>query len=125
MKDFTSHKAKLETQLNTIVEELKGLGIYDEHSDNWEAVPDQEVSGADADENTNADASEAAEERQATMSDLEIEYHDIRRALKKIEAGTYGICEISGEPIEEKRLLIKPDARTCIAHMNEENQLPL
>ncbi len=125
MKDFTPHKAKLETQLNTIVEELKGLGIYDEHSDNWEAVPDQEVSGADADENTNADASEAAEERQATMSDLEIEYHDIRRALKKIEAGTYGICEISGEPIEEKRLLIKPDARTCIAHMNEENQLPL
>jgi RNA polymerase-binding transcription factor DksA len=29
-------------------------------------------------------------------------------ALRRIERGTYGICEISGEPIEEKRLQAIP-----------------
>src|SRR4051794_33555988 len=30
---------------------------------------------------------------------------EIDRALRKLEAGTYGICEISGEPIDFDRLM--------------------
>jgi DnaK suppressor protein len=38
----------------------------------------------------------------------------ILRALEKLEDGTYGICEVCGEPIEEKRLLSRPVATLCI-----------
>lgn len=38
----------------------------------------------------------------------------IDKALKKIEDGTYGICEICGEEIDEKRLIARPEATLCI-----------
>ena len=38
----------------------------------------------------------------------------IEIALKKIESGTYGICEECGEPIGEKRLEALPWVRLCI-----------
>lgn len=125
MTDVTLYKAKLDAALVAIVTELSTIGNYDAVNDNWEAVPDQDISNEDADENTSADFVESWNERRATLSDLEREYRDIKRALKKIDLGTYGLCEISGEPIEEKRLMARPDARTCIAHMNDEGQLPI
>jgi RNA polymerase-binding transcription factor DksA len=125
MPDFTNLKIKLEEQLNTIVTELETIGIYNEANDDWEPVPDSEESAADADENENADYNEDFEERTATLETLEREYKDIKRALAKMATGTYGICEISGQPIEMKRLEARPDARTCIAHMNEESELPM
>jgi len=125
MTNFDLHKSKLEEQLQLITTELKEIGIYDEQNDNWMAVPDEEDSAADADENESADYNEEWDERRAIMTTLVQEYRDIKRALAKIETGTYGICEISGEPIEEKRLNAKPDARTCIAHMNAESELPI
>ena len=41
---------------------------------------------------------------------------DVKHALEKIEAGTYGICEVSGEPIPLERLEAMPTATTCIEH---------
>ncbi len=40
---------------------------------------------------------------------------EIDRALGKIEAGTYGICERCGEPIKRARLKALPYAALCIA----------
>ena len=42
------------------------------------------------------------------------ELAEIEEALKRIEAGTYGICEMCEEPIQEERLKIKPYAKYCI-----------
>jgi len=39
---------------------------------------------------------------------------DIENALKKIEKGNYGICELCGKKIEYKRLKHIPYARYCI-----------
>ena len=36
-------------------------------------------------------------------------------ALKKIQDGTYGFCEETGEPIGIKRLIARPVATLCIA----------
>ena len=36
-------------------------------------------------------------------------------AIKKIENGTYGFCEETGEPIGIKRLIARPVATLCIA----------
>lgn len=41
---------------------------------------------------------------------------DTKHALEKIEAGTYGICEVSGEPIPLERLEAMPTATACIEH---------
>ena len=38
----------------------------------------------------------------------------IDEALKKIENGTYGFCEETGEPIGIKRLIARPVATLCI-----------
>jgi RNA polymerase-binding transcription factor DksA len=117
-----------ETQLNEalhrIIGELKDIAHHNTETDDWEAIPDQTQSG-EADPNSEADIAEEWEERRATVAALETEYRDIKRALAKIAAGTYGLCEISGESIEPDRLAIKPTARTCKAHMNDEAMLPL
>ncbi len=42
------------------------------------------------------------------------ELEEINAALKKIEEGTYGICEDCGEKIPLERLKIKPYARYCV-----------
>jgi len=42
------------------------------------------------------------------------ELAEIEEALKRIEEGTYGICEMCDEPIQEERLKIKPYAKYCI-----------
>jgi len=39
----------------------------------------------------------------------------IDSALKKIQDGTYGFCEETGEPIGLKRLMARPVATLCIA----------
>ena len=49
---------------------------------------------------------------------LQARLTDVNVALGKIENGTYGICEVSGEPIEADRLEANPAARTNKAHMN-------
>ena len=41
------------------------------------------------------------------------------RELKKIEEGSFGVCEINGDKIEEDRLLANPAARTCKKHLGE------
>ena len=38
----------------------------------------------------------------------------IREALERLDAGTYGICEICGGEISEKRLIARPVTTMCI-----------
>lgn len=40
--------------------------------------------------------------------------NEIELALKKIEEGRYGICELCKKPIEPKRLMAIPYSRYCI-----------
>jgi len=42
------------------------------------------------------------------------ELDEINEALKRIEEGSYGICEMCEEEIQEERLKIKPYAKYCI-----------
>jgi len=44
------------------------------------------------------------------------EIEEIDRALLKIDAGTYGICEVSGEPIPRARLQAIPQARERVEY---------
>lgn len=40
---------------------------------------------------------------------------DVEDALERIENGTYGYCEMTGQPIGIERLKVLPAARLCIA----------
>jgi DnaK suppressor protein len=44
---------------------------------------------------------------------MEAKIADVERALERLEAGTYGICEACGQPIVEARLEAWPAARFC------------
>jgi DnaK suppressor protein len=41
---------------------------------------------------------------------------EVEAAVGRVVVGTYGVCEICGEPIDPDRLDARPTARTCIAH---------
>jgi RNA polymerase-binding transcription factor DksA len=41
---------------------------------------------------------------------------EVRRARRRILDGSYGTCEVCGEPIPEERLEARPWANRCIAH---------
>ncbi len=42
------------------------------------------------------------------------EVEKIKQAISRIDAGTYGICLICGEPIKRERLNVLPYANQCI-----------
>ena len=88
------------------------------------AHPEPEQFG-NADENVVGDNAEEWAVRRASMTQLETRYRNIKRALRKIESGTFGICEISGEAIDEERLAANPAARTDRQHMDQEHHLPV
>lgn len=45
--------------------------------------------------------------------------YEIDEALRRIENGTYGICEATNQPIEYERLKVLPFARYCVAAQAE------
>jgi DnaK suppressor protein len=52
-----------------------------------------------------------------TFSELDLEkVTEIDEALRRIEEGTYGLCEAGGEPIPRARLHEIPWARLCVEH---------
>ncbi|HEV7535298.1 MAG TPA: TraR/DksA C4-type zinc finger protein [Acidimicrobiia bacterium] len=50
------------------------------------------------------------------LEQLEAEIGDLDAALRKIDDGTYGTCEVCGKEIEPDRLEAIPGTRTCIEH---------
>jgi len=62
------------------------------------------------------DATEAFEQAKdmALLRHLERVLGDVDDALKKIEAGAYGKCEMCGSMISEERLRVLPQARLCV-----------
>lgn len=46
----------------------------------------------------------------------------IDEALRKIDEGRYGVCEVCSKPIAQKRLIAVPYARYCIKCQSEEEK---
>jgi len=97
-------RVELDTQLTTIVEDSF-------------AVSQSDLSGDVGLDDESADAGTATFERE---KDLSIEnnvrdlLHKIDRALKRMDDGTYGICDICGKPIEKARVKALPYVDLCI-----------
>lgn len=124
MINTTEYKNRLEQLLIDITAELSTLGVHDPTTDDWIATTSEPHTG-EADPNSEADTVEDWNERRATLALLETRYQNIKRGLEKIEAGTYGTCEVCDTAIDEERLIANPAARTCREHMDAESSLPL
>ncbi|MBC8465356.1 MAG: TraR/DksA C4-type zinc finger protein [Parcubacteria group bacterium] len=115
-----TYKEKLLTEKVKLEEELADIGQKNPNNPNdWEATPVADMDNADPDKNIRADAIEEYANRIGVSAPLEARLTEVNAALLRIEEGTYGVCEISGEKIEEDRLEANPAARTCKAHMND------
>lgn len=118
-KDLKYFKDRLVKERALLEEELATVGRKDPvNPKDWQATVDDSTVDS-ADENEVADVLEEFEEHKAILNQLETQLKDVDDALAKIEAGKYGICEISGETIERERLEANPSARTSVKHMRK------
>lgn len=115
--DILHFKEKLEKERILLEEELGTISrVNPNNPRDWEATT-TDIQVDSADENEVADKMEELEENKAILSRLEPQLNEVKAALKRIEEGTYGICEVSGDAIEKERLEANPSARTSIKHM--------
>ena len=50
---------------------------------------------------------------------LDAKLNDVERALAKLDDGTYGTCDVCGEPIGDERLEVIPWATLCVLDASE------
>lgn len=105
-------RAALEAEKDSLEEELAEHGK--KVGDDWEGT--SQSSGEEADLNDVADNIEALATNVPLVEELEKRYREVRKALQKMDKGTYGMCEVGNDEIPQKRLEANPAATTCIAH---------
>jgi RNA polymerase-binding transcription factor DksA len=116
--DTQRFKDLLLKEAGVLESELASIGRKNpDNKEDWEAVG-TDVDEDNADEFDVADDLEQFENNKAELEQLEIQLNNVKNALKKIDDGKYGICEIGGELIELDRLDANPSAKTCKLHMN-------
>lgn len=121
--DTTTHKAALLREAAELRAQLESLGALDHTvAGDWVSTPEEAIA-TEADEDIVADRVEAALTRDGELAALESRYNNITRALAKLEAGTFGSCELCDQPVEAARLAANPAARTCIADREREGEL--
>lgn len=121
--DTEKMKHRLEEERAQLEKELETHGGSTENKGDWTGSSATIETGS-ADPNVVADQIEELVTNVGLVETLEIRYRNIVRALKKIEDGTYGICEVGNEQIPVERLEANPAARTCVAHADKEKDLP-
>ena len=103
----------LEAELAALQEELGEHGTKEEGGE-WDASSKTE--GEESDTTDVADNIEELVTNVPLVADLKVREKEVKTALEKLAAGTYGRCEVGGEPIELDRLEANPAAATCVAH---------
>lgn len=53
------------------------------------------------------------------LEQIEAELADVEHAIRRLDAGDYGTCEVCGRPVPDERLEVMPAARLCLEHQAE------
>ena len=110
-KEIDEFEARLQVERTELAEQLTTI------EDQTFATTQSDLSGDVGVDDESADAGTATFEREKELS-IEQNVRDllqkIDRALKRIDAGTYGICERCGKPIEKARIKALPYVDLCI-----------
>jgi RNA polymerase-binding transcription factor DksA len=109
------------TRLEQEKQRVEGLigELREELGDSNES--DQVGELADYDQHPADEGSETFEREKdlSILESLEAELAEIEAALARIDDGTYGVDEVTGDPIDEARLDALPTARTNVETANE------
>jgi len=109
-KFIESRKKELEKRKEELIKELNADAVQVAEHDYDAKFPDF---GDKDDENA---AEVAAFEKNLSLEKtLEVSLFNVNKALQKIGAGNYGLCEKCSAPINPKRLEAFPSATTCMA----------
>lgn len=83
-----------------------------------------DTSSSSAHHQGNIASSEEEREKYYSMIGKQKEkIEEIKMAQDRIEAGNYGICDVTGDPIKKERLEIKPHARYCVEAVKSANNV--
>ncbi len=83
----------------------------------------QEMLATARDEEDQATVSLLAETSFTLLGPKRQELEAIEEALQRLENGSYGLCEVCGQPIEPRRLEIMPETPLCRGCMTQREKL--
>ena len=83
----------------------------------------QEMLATARDEEDQATVSLMAETNLTLLGPKREELEAIEEALHRLENGSYGLCEMCGQPIEPRRLEIMPETPLCRNCMSQREKL--
>jgi RNA polymerase-binding transcription factor DksA len=115
--DEAAARARLESErarVGGLIEDLRGEGL-DENL----AEQSGDVAGFDANQEDQGAEMVDREKDLAILEGLEADLAEIEAALQRLDEGTYGVDEVTGEPIDAERLDALPTARTNVPHNGE------
>src|SRR5262245_34164022 len=95
-------------------------GLRSEGLDEEEASQSGELTHYDQHPADQASETFEREKDMAILEQLELDLAEIEAALQRIEDGTYGIDEETGEPINPERLDAVPTARTNVRNARDQ-----
>jgi len=102
--DLEHFRKLLEAERERLLKEIDGV------ADDTQALDAAASEAEDRGDISEIDAQNAIDQR--LLEDLKGQLREVEDALKRIEEGTYGICEKTGKPIPVERLEAYPAART-------------
>ena len=121
-KTINELKAVLEKERALLISELKTIATPDPHlKDNWDVKhfewsEDQITSEEALESDESVNESDEDMKNKALSDHLELRLKEVNDALKRIEKGSYGICEVCKKEIPLERLKANPAASTDIKH---------
>jgi DnaK suppressor protein len=107
--DIVKIRTKLESEKNRLLGELEQLSVAGRPSE------ERREGSPFGKREEEATESLELERRLALEQGIKEQLTAMERALAKIEAGTYGKCDVCGKPIEPARLEALPHARRCMS----------
>jgi len=118
MTDIQHYKELLEAEKKTLTDDLGAVAQKGSAGgESWDAVQ-TDIGEDTADREDVAASLDNFETNDSTTTSLRTQLNEVEWALEKIAKGTYGVCEVGGEQIEEDRLEANPSARTCKKHID-------
>jgi DnaK suppressor protein len=117
MVDTRQSKKRLFAERKKTLEEIEHLRCF------MEVGEERIIDGGE----DSVDAAADVHEREKTLAiirTLENKVSAIDRALKAAASGSYGICEMCGQPIRPERLEVMPHTTTCIVCQEKLERVP-
>ncbi len=101
---LTQERARIQGDLTNLDAEIATLGMG------------QQTEGGGAGNHLADDATDIAEQERdlALIGTLQERMREVDRALERLEAGTYGICDNCNQPIPPERLEARPFSALCV-----------